>query len=800
MLKNDLKIGLRIIFRNKGYSLINISGLAIGMACCILILLFVQDELNYDGYHTKSDHIYRLVALNKSGGEERHLAPIGAPVGEMFANDFPEIQKQVRFYRGNRVLVRYQDKRFFEERFFYADPTAFDVFSFSIIKGDPQKDLTVPFALVMTESMAKKYFGREDPVGRTVILDNEHSYNIVAVMRDVPPSSHFRFDFLASLETLAVLHGRRTLEHPGYMAFYTYLLLQENAEPEMLEVKFEEMVKKSYGERIAAMRSFYLQTLKDIHLHSTLDYEIEANSNISFIYIYSAIAVFILFIAVFNYMNLSTARSAKRAREVGMRKVLGAFRSQLVEQFLGESLMLSVFSFFLALIFVWLALPSFNSLTGKQLAFSLTSNPVLLLGFVAIVVAVGIIGGFYSAIFLSGFKPIRTLKGRLAASGKSGSFRRLLVLAQFTISIVLIIGTFIIRNQLHYLRSQNLGFNKEQVVVVPMHDQNTRKSYESIKTELLKNPSVLSVTASSSVPGKPVTSIAYRFEGLPEDQHVSMDTYFVDDDFLRTLDIEVTAGRNFSQEFATDEENAFILNETAVRELNWSDPLNKQVIWPSDLRRRDAIVKKGQVVGVVKDFHVTSLHERIGPVLLQMRPSSFQYISAQISTGNISDTLSFFEEKWSQLSPAFPFEYSFLDEDFDRLYRADEKVGRIIGIFSILAIMVGCLGLFGLASYAAEQRTKEIGIRKVLGSSVTGIVLLLSKEFTKWVLLANVISWPVAYYIMKRWLGNFAYRTSINIEIFILSGLLAFAIALITVSYQSIKAALKDPVNSLRYE
>jgi putative ABC transport system permease protein len=800
MLRNYLKTGLRNVLRNKGYSLINISGLAMGMACCILILLFVQDELNFDCYHTKKDHIYRLVALNQSGGEERHLAPIGAPVGQIFADAFPEIQKQVRFYRGSRVLVRYQDKRFFEERFFYGDPTAFDVFSFSVIKGNPQTALSVPFAVVMTESMAKKYFGREDPVGRTIILDNEHSYNIVAVMRDVPPNSHFRFDFLASLETLAVLHGRRFLEHPGYMAFYTYLFLGEGADPEMLELKFEEMIKQRYGERIASMRSYDLQPLKDIHLHSTLDYEIEANSSISFIYIYSAIAVLILFIAAFNYMNLSTARSAKRAREVGIRRVLGALRPQLVKQFLGESFILSVVSLFLALIFVWLALPSFNSLTGKQFSFSFISNPVFLFALVGIVVAVGILGGFYPAIFLSGFNPIRTLKGRLAANGKSGSFRRLLVLAQFTISIILIIGTLVIRNQLDYLRSQNLGFNKEQVVVVPMHDQNTRQAYESIKSEFMENPSVLSVTASSSVPGKPVTSIAYRFEGLPKDQHISLDTYFVDDDFLRTLDIEVVAGRDFSQEFATDEENAFILNETAVRELSWSDPLNKQVIWPSDLRRQDAIVKKGQIVGVVKDFHVTSLHESIGPVLLQLRPSSFQYLSARISTASISDTLSFFKKKWSQFSPAFPFEYSFLDEDFDRLYRSDQKVGHIIGIFSLLAILVACLGLFGLASFAAEQRTKEIGIRKVVGSSVTGIVLLLSRDFTKWVLGANFIAWPIAYYAMKRWLENFAYRTSIGIEVFILSGLLVFVISLVTVSYQSIKAALKDPVDSLRYE
>jgi putative ABC transport system permease protein len=505
-------------------------------------------------------------------------------------------------------------------------------------------------------------------------------------------------------------------------------------------------------------------------------------------------------IAAFNFVNLSTARSTKRAREVGIRKVLGAFRYQLVKQFLGETILFSVLSFFLAVILVRLFLPVFNSLTGKQLPLNFLINPSVLLGFVGIVAIVGVLGGLYPAVFLSAFEPMRTLKGKLGTGGKSRSFRRFLVVAQFTISIVLIIGTFVIRNQLHYMRGQNLGFNKEQVVVIPMHDQNTRKAYEYIKTEFMNNPSVLSVTASSTVPGKSVSNIAYRLEGLPDDDYFSMDTFFVYFDFLKTIGIEIAEGRSFSKEFGTDEKSAFMLNEAAVRELNWQSALNKRVIWPSDLRRMDAIVKKGQVVGVVKDFHVASLHESIGPVLLQVRPSSFRYISARISSVNIPETLSFFREKWGQLSPVFPFEYTFLDEDFDKLYRADEKVGRIVGIFSMLAIIVACFGLFGLASFAAEQRTKEIGIRKVLGASVSGIILLFSREFTKWVLVANILAWPIAYFFMTRWLQNFAYKMSLGLGIFVLSGFLAFAIALATVSYQSIKAALSDPIDSLRYE
>lgn len=800
MLKNYLKIALRNMLKNRAFSFINVSGLAIGMACCVLILLFVQDEMTYDAYHEEADQIYRLYALNKSGGEERYLAPIGAPVAEVFDETLPEVKKAVRINRGSRVLVEYRDKRFFEERFFFGDPGLFDVFDFPLIKGSSQTALAAPFDCVITETTAKKYFGEADPLGESIVVDNNNSYTITAVMEDIPSNSHFHFDFIASLETLTSLLGERYLKHPGNLAFYTYLLLEKNTDPRELERKMAEGVRQSYGEKIAAMRIFLLQPLKSIHLRSRLEYEIEPNSSISFVYTYSAIALCILLIAAFNFVNLSTARSAKRAREVGMRKVLGAFRYQLVKQFLGETILFCIISLLFAVLLVRLFLPLFNSFAGKQIPLNFLIDPSILFGVMGIVLAVGILGGLYPAVFLSAFEPIRTLKGKLGAGGKSRSFRRFLVLAQFTISIVLIIGTFIIRDQLNYMRNQNLGFSKEQVIVIPMHDQATRQGFEVIKSEFLNHSSVQNVTASSSVPGRPVTNIAYRLEGLPDDEPYSMDTFFVDYDFLNTMGIEIVQGRGFSKEFGSDAESAFMLNEAAVRELNWKDALGKQVIWPSDLRRLDAIVKKGQVVGVVRDFHVASLHEEIAPTLLQVRPSSFRYISAKISPVNIPDTLSFFRERWSRFSPAFPFEYTFLDEDFDKLYRADEKVGRLVGTFSLLAIIVACFGLFGLASFAAEQRTKEIGVRKVLGASVMGIILLLSREFTKWVLVANIIAWPIAYFSMNRWLQNFAYKMSTNPMVFILSGFLVFAVALATVSFQSVKAAVSDPIDSLRYE
>jgi putative ABC transport system permease protein len=473
MFKNYLKIALRNILRYRTYSFINIIGLALGMACCILILLFVQDELGYDGYHANADNIYRLYAESKSMGETSRFAPIGAPIAKIFSTTMPEVRQVTRINRGSRVLVKNGNKKFFEERFFYGDPETFDVFSFSFIKGDSQTALAAPFSVVITESTAQKYFDEEDPVGKSVIIDNEHSFNITAVIKDIPHNSHFRFDFLASLQTLADLRGKRYLTHPGYLSFYTYVLLQEGTHPAELERKFHAGVEQFLGKQAAAMRSFHLQPLKSIHLHSKLEYEIEANSDMSNILIYSAIAFFILLIASFNFMNLSTARSARRAKEVGMRKVLGAHRMQLIKQFLGESVILSSLSLFLAIILAELFLRSFNSLTGKELTIDHFGNFGIFLGFFGIVLVVGILAGLYPSLYLSAFKPVRTLKGKLGTAGKSGSFRRFLVVTQFSISIILIAGTIIIQNQLNYMRNRNLGFNKEQVVVIPMQDPNS---------------------------------------------------------------------------------------------------------------------------------------------------------------------------------------------------------------------------------------------------------------------------------------------------------------------------------------
>jgi len=800
MFLNYLKTAFRNILKYKGYSSINIIGLAIGMVCCVLILLFIFDELNYDCYHSQSDNIYRMIASSQSSTEGRQYVRLGAPIAPLFNNAFPEVKEAARFYSHRKVLIEHEERKFFEDRFFFADPSVFRVFTLPILQGNPSTVLENPFSVVLTESMAKKYFDDSNPIGEILKIDNEHNFRIDAVMENVPQNSHFHFDFLASLETLSYLYGKRLLQHPGYLSFYSYVLLQENAEPLDLENKFREVVKDHYGEKATSLRTLKLQPLKSIHLHSHLEGELEANSSVSLIYSYSAIALFILIIAAFNFINLSTARSSKRAQEVGMRKTLGATRFQLVRQFLGETVIFSFLSFILAIIMVRGLLPFFNSLTGKDLYFGSLYSTVMLIGLGGIVILVGILGGLYPSLFLSSFEPIRTLKGKWGSGGRSGSFRRILVISQFVISIALIIGTIIIRRQLNFMRNQNLGFRKEHVVIIPMHDPEVKQDYEVVKGDLLKNPSILAVTASSSVPGRPVSNIAYRMEDLPDNQHANINTFFVDHDFFETFGIEMARGRGFSKDFVTDKESAFILNETAVRKMSWNSGINKQITWPSDLRRKDAIVKKGRVVGVVNDFHITSLHVSIEPAIFHIRPSNFRFLSVRIASGNIPKMLSFLESKWRQFSPAFPFEYSFLDKDFNRLYRDDRKEGRVIGIFTILALFIACLGLIGLTSFSAEQRTKEIGIRKVLGASVSEIFILITKEFAKWILIANILAWPVAYFVMKRWLQDFAYRVSIGVDIFLLSALIGFSVALATVSFQLIKAAKANPINSLKYE
>ena len=808
LFKNYVKVAVRNLARDKGQAFINLFGLAVGMTCCILIFLYIQDELSYDRYPDKAGQTYRL-ALEAQTPDRGviNTARTPPPWAPALAKEFPEVESTVRI---KTPLVSWNvgyiagEKRFHEKGFYFADPSVFDVFSFKLVKGDPNTALKDPRTLVMTETAARKYFGDADPIGKTIRVDNTYDFRVTGVMQDVPRNSHITFDILASFESLNVLpiyvQGARydSFQATGlFPDVYTYLRLQKGYSPSAFEKKMPDFLRKYVGGQIAQFRIQmrpFLQPLTRIHLHSNLDAEMKANSNVSYIYIFSAIAAFVLLIACINFMNLATARSAGRAQEVGLRKVVGAYRGQLVQQFLGETLFLSGLALALALLFTSLLLRVFNNLSGKKLSLMLAAGwgiPIM----IGLTVLVGLIAGSYPAFFLSAFRPANVLKGSLKSSQGSALFRRVLVVFQFAVSIVFMIGTGLVYRQLDYIQNKPLGFDKENVVVLPLGDPRARVVYQSFKDRVLQSPDVVAVAGVSDLPGG-LTNIAFvRPEGAAPGEQVTMEAVFVDHDFIKALGIELAAGRNFSRDFPTDTLQAFILNETAVKLLGWeAKPIDRQISLGN---------LNGRVIGVVKDFHLKSLHNRIGAVFLHLPPQTpdpLHYLAVKIRPGSSGRTLKFIEEKWREVYPQDPFIYSFLKDDFDGLYRTEQRRGGIFLAFSVLTILIACLGLLGLASFTAEQRNKEIGIRKVLGASVPTLVRLLSKEFVQLVLLANLAAWPIAYFAMRGWLRNFAYRVSIGWGIFFAAAISAVAIALLTVSYQAVKAALANPIDAIHRE
>jgi len=803
---NYLKTALRNLARHKGYSLINLLGLSIGIACCILILLYVQDEFSFDRFIPDYKNTHRVVLdIETPEGGEINLARTPPPWGPSLVEEFPEVESYVRF---KTPLVSWlvsneaENIRFNEKGFYFADHTVFDFFDFQLLKGDPQTALLEPRTVVLTETAADRYFGNRDPMGQTLRLDNTHDFLVTGVMQDVPRNSHFSFDMLASISTLgavAIYGGTDYLTWSRGLGpdLYTYIRLLEGASPEGLEAKLPEFLRAHMGEAMDRIRVRFnarLQPLSDIHLRSNLDAEIKANSDIRYVYIFSAIAVFVLIIACINFMNLATARSARRAQEVGLRKVVGAHRNQLIFQFLGESTILSLLALLVALVIVPVSLPFFNSLSGKSLTLDL-GNPLALLIIFGLTLFVGFLSGSYPAFFLSSFETVAVFRGSLKAGRANAWLRKFLVVFQFALSIIFIIGTGVVYRQLHFVRDKVLGFDKEQVVVLPMGDPRARQIYMTFKERALQSPRVRAVAGASSVPGGLIGAMLLLPEGYEAGSEVTMETFFVDHDFVEAMGIEMMTGRDFSLEYSTDINEAFILNETAVERLGWDEQaLGKQITMQG--------FRTGRVIGVVKDFHAKSLHQRIEPLVLQIadNPDAFLQLVVRISPGNIEDALEDIREAWIQVYPNDPFAFTFLDEDFDSLYRSERLRGRIFLTFSLLAVFIACLGLLGLASFTAEQKTKEIGIRKVLGATESSIVRLLSLEFMRLVLASGLIAFPLAYLIMDSWLKNFAYRINMPWELFFLSVGLASIIALFTVSFQAIRASLTNPVDSIRTE
>ena len=806
MIKNWLRVAFRNLLRHKGYSLINLLGLAVGLTCAILILLFVRDELSFDRYAPKADSIYRvaLEAQTANRGLVR-TARTPPPWAPALAGDYPEVLNFVRF---KTPLVSWlvgsdeRDKRFHEKGFYFADPSVFEVFGLKLLRGDPATALREPSSLVLTETAAARYFGRDDPLGKVLRVDNTFDFRVTGVMRDVPRTSHFTFDILASFQSLNVLpiYGGTpydTFERSGLNPdVYTYLLLKEGTDPAELERKLPAFLQARVGRQLAQVNvrlTPFLQPLVDIHLRSNLDAELRANASAGDLYIYAAVALFILAIACINFMNLATARSAGRAREVGIRKVVGAERRQLVGQFLGESLLLAMFSLALAFALAKLLLPAFGALSGKALSLSL-ADPLLLFGGLALALVVGAASGSYPAFFLSAFRPANVLRGSLRSGGSNVLLRKALVVFQFGIALVFIIGTAVVYEQIRYARTKPLGFDKRNVVVLPLGDPRARPLFQSFKDRALQSPGVLSATGATSLPGGLVNVGLVLPEGAAPDAQVAVDLCLVGYDFLRALGIELAAGRDFSREFPSDLLQAVILNEAAVRLFGWTgSPLDKRMRFGNlDCR----------VIGVVKDFHVRSLRHRIGPLVLHLSPTpdGLLYAALRIDPKRTRETLAYIESQWRQVYPHDPFIYSFLEDDFDGLTRADDARGRVFLAFSALTVFIACLGLFGLASYSAEQRKKEVGIRKVLGASTSGLAGLLTMEFVRLVLLSCALAAPVAYLVMSRWLGGFAYRAPMGWWIFPAAAALAVLIALLTVGFQAVRAALANPVDSVRTE
>ncbi len=787
--------------KHAGTSLINVAGLAVGMACSILIMLFVFDELGYDRFHENYDRIWRVTRkwLNADGAVNLHLGQVAPPIGPLLKNDFPEILQAVRMIQTEGLLVNAGPTYFEEDRFFFAEESLFDVFTFRMTAGDPSTALRDPFTVVITTEMARKYFGTENPVGRPITIQasgQSADLKVTGVVEALPAASHFHPDFLGSFKTFEAIAGPRELENWASNNYATYLLLPPRYDISRLAGRLDAFMDRHMSPGVSAQTKLELQPLADIHLRSQLDSEIEANGDIKYVRIFSTIAFFVLLVACVNFMNLATARSAGRAREVGLRKVVGARRGQLVRQFLGESVLTALISLVAALGLVSLALPTFNRFLGRALALRPAGDGPLLLFLAAIAIFVGLVSGLYPALFLSGFRPARVLK-RMAEGGAKGlSFRKVLVVFQFAISIVLIICVGVVSGQLRFMRKKSLGFDKEHVVVLPSSPAMIQ-NLEGFKARLLEDPDILGVSAAKRVPsGRLLDSAQARLVSGEERQSIDfrIANLLVDHDYIPTYGIEMAAGRNFSREMGTDAAQAFIINEAAVRRIGWASP-EEAIGQAFEYGRR-----RGQIVGVVKDFHFESLHEEISPIVMYISPSDLGRISIRIAPGDIPRTMEFLRGVWAEMRPNRPFSYVFIDESFDRLYKSEENLVRIFRTFAWLSVGIGCLGLFGLASFSAERRTKEIGIRKVLGASVAGLAVLLSKEFTRWVLLANLVAWPVAYFAMSGWLRQFAYRTDVGPGNFLLAGALALAIAFLTVSYQAVRTALADPVRSLRYE
>lgn len=798
MLKNYLKIAIRHLWRNPVHTGINILGLAVGVACCLLVAVYVVDELGYDRFHEKSDRIYRVVLHRHGESETTHQAVTPPAFAPVFKAEFPEIVESVRFFDVGRTLVRHDEAKFFEPKVYFADSTVFDVFTLPLKVGDPKTALTAPNTVVVSEFIARRYFGDVNPVGRTLTL-NEGEMTVTGVMEDVPRQSHLDLNILASFQSMYDFQTEERLSNWHWQQFFTYVLLKEGADPRVLTNKIDQLLRRQADPNTSAQGFTYdaaLQPLLDVYLKSShLRFNWGRSGNITYVYALASIAIFILLIACLNFMNLSTARSTRRAREVGMRKVIGARRRQLIAQFLGEATLTAMLALGLAIIFTEAALPAFGDVVDKELDLVYRSGPIIPM-LIAFGLLVGLAAGSYPAFFLSSFRPARVLKGTGDPSGAGfTTVRRVLVVTQFAISITLMIGTAIVYRQLEYVRSVNLGYERELIAKLPLRGS-MDENVHAVKAELLRHSSIAGAAASWGSPGSFAPGDGIRLPGREAQWPARVFT--VDHDFVEVYGMELVAGRDFRRDFVSDENSAFLLNESAANGLGWSteEAIGQEIWW--DAWGQDAI-KKGRVVGIVRDFHYSSLHETVEPAMLTLHPVYGQ-LSVKVRAGAIEEAVAAMKLEWEKWAPEWPFEYEFLDEELAQQYADEKKLATLTAVFAGLAILVACLGLFGLASYVVERRTKEIGIRKTLGASVQGLVVLLSREFALLVAVAFMLAVPMAYLTTSRWLRDFAYRVDVEPWVFAWAGAVGLLIALATVSFHTVRTAFTNPVRSLRCE
>ncbi len=790
MFRNLLKTSVRYIRKHAGYSLLNVLGLTLGIMSALFLIIYVSDELSYDRYHENAERIFRVSSTITETDDQFTWIVAQIPFGPQVARDYPEVESFTRFINMPRAAYKFEDKEYIEEDFFYADSTVFDIFTYKVLKGEVKSAVRDPNKIVLTETAAGRYFGKSDPIGK-ILTEGTNTYEVTGVIEDVPSNSHFRFEALAARNNLP-----KELGTWGNFGVFTYLLLPEGLDVKAFETKIQGMYEahmKSIFGPLNINIEYILEPIKKIHLYSTNAGEPEPTGSISYVYIFAIVAVFLLLIAAMNYMNLATARSTRRAREVGLRKVVGSRRSLLILQFLSESVLLTVISLIISIVLLMILLPRFNTLAGKSFDIGILTSPVVLISILMVIIVAGIIGGSYPAFVLSRFSPGTVLKGEITQGSAGALFRKILVIIQFTISVAMIVCTMVVFRQLNFLKEKDQGFNQENVLSLQLNNRQMITKYPVLKQLLLKNEDIKYVTSTNTPMGEGSGKVIFNMETDQGMAQRGINFAVVDHDFIDALEIKIVDGRDFRQDMPSDTLTGVVVNETLAKRMAWSEPIGKKV----ELGDGNAI--KARVIGVMADYHQTGMYNEIESLMLVYRELN-NIVYVKLSGNNMEQTLSFIESTWKEVFPDQPYSYSFLKERFNRQFEADEKRGLIFTIFTILAILIACLGLYGLASYMVEQRTKEIGIRKVFGASEGVVVRLISKDFLILVGISILIALPVAYYFMSNWLENYIYQTNIGIPILVLAALLTVAITFITISYKAYQAAITNPASSIRTE